>query len=58
MSTSKMLKCTSRAVETTFEPPGMCVCVCGGGGGGGTPIYWLYVCAAGKEMVFKPFTLG
>ena len=66
-----MLKCTSRAFETTFEPPGVCVCVCVGGGGGkphlslpgcvcgggGTPIYWLYLCAAGKGMVFKPFTL-
>ena len=30
-----------------------------GVGGGGTPIYWLYtiICAAGKGMVFKPFTL-
>ena len=30
----------------------------GGGGGEDTPIYWLYrVCAAGKGMVFEPFSL-
>ena len=30
-----------------------------GKGGGGTPIYWLSirVCAAGKGMVFNPFSL-
>ena len=44
MSTSKMLKCTSRAVETSFEPPGMCVCVCGGGGGGYSHILAIRVC--------------
>ena len=42
------------------------VCACcqlsigGGGGGGGvySHILALRVCAAGKSMVFKPFTLG
>ena len=34
-------------------------CACGGGGGGGLLPYIDYtICAAGKGMVFKPFTLG
>ena len=35
------------------------VCLRGGGGGGGLLPYIDYtICAAGKGMVFKPFTLG